>query len=111
MRSRMRRWPICASAKATKSCVASVCCRAVPCSAGRAGGLAASELGIGLTLALVSAAMEAGELPPRDPEATALVLLAALIEAAMLIVVAEDPAAARERSEEVIADLLEGLRR
>ncbi len=29
----------------------------------------------------------------------------------MLIVVADDPAAARERSEAVIVDLLEGLRR
>ena len=34
-----------------------------------------------------------------------------MIEAAMLICVAEDRAAARERSEAVIVDLLEGLRR
>ena len=44
----------------------------------------------------VSAAIEAGELPPDDPETMAIVLLGAMIEAAMLIVVAEDPAAARE---------------
>jgi AcrR family transcriptional regulator len=72
---------------------------------------AATELGIGMTLASVTAAIEAGELAPNDPEATALVLLGALIEAAMLIVVAEDRAAARKRSEAVIVDLLEGLRR
>ncbi len=72
---------------------------------------AASELGVGLVRGLVTAAIEAGELPPRDPETTALVLLGALIEAAMPVVVAEDRAAARERSEAVIVDLLEGIRR
>jgi AcrR family transcriptional regulator len=73
--------------------------------------LAAGELGLAVVLALVSAAIEAGELPPRDPETVAQVLLGALIEAAMLIVVAEDRRAARERSQLVILDLLEGLRR
>lgn len=72
---------------------------------------AASELGIAVVLALVSAAIEADELPPHDPETMAQILLGALIEAAMLIVVAEDRAAARERSELVIVDLIEGLRR
>lgn len=72
---------------------------------------AAAELGIGLVLSLVTAAIEAGELPPRDPETTALVLLAGLIEAALLIVAAEDRRAALKRSEAVIADLLAGLRR
>jgi AcrR family transcriptional regulator len=71
---------------------------------------AAGELGIAVVLALVSAAIEAGELPPRDPETTAQILLGTLIEAAMLIVVAADRVAARERSEAVIVDLLEGLR-
>jgi len=72
---------------------------------------ACTELGIGLALAGVTAAMQAGELPPRDPETVAIVLLGAMIDAAMLIAVAEDRAAARERSEAVIVDLLEGLRR
>jgi AcrR family transcriptional regulator len=72
---------------------------------------AASELGIAVVLALVSAAIAAGELPPRDPETTAQILLGALIEAAMLIVAAEDRGTARKRSEAVIVDLLEGLRR
>jgi len=72
---------------------------------------ACTELGIGAALAVVAAAIEAGELPPRDPETTAIVLLGAMIDAATLIAVAEDRAAARERSEAVIVDLLEGLRR
>jgi AcrR family transcriptional regulator len=71
----------------------------------------ANRLGIGVTMALVSAAIEAGELPGLDPEATALVLLGALIEAAMQIVVADDRGVARRRSEAVIVEMLEGLRR
>lgn len=70
-----------------------------------------TELGIGVALAGVGAAIDAGELPPHDPETTAIVLLGAMIDAAMLVVVAEDRAAARERSEAVIVDLLTGLRR
>lgn len=70
---------------------------------------AASELGIAVVLTLVNVAIEADELPPHDPETIAQILLGALIEAAMLIVTAEDRAAARERSESVIVDLLEGL--
>jgi len=72
---------------------------------------ACTELGIGFALTGVTAAIEAGELPPRDPETMSIVLLGAMIDAAMLIVVAEDRTAARERSEAVIVDLLEGLRR
>jgi AcrR family transcriptional regulator len=72
---------------------------------------AAADLGIGLIRAGVTAAIEAGELPRHDPEALAHTLLAAMIEAAMLIAVADDRAPARERSEAVIVDLLEGLRR
>jgi AcrR family transcriptional regulator len=72
---------------------------------------ACTELGVGVALAGATAAIEAGELPARDPETTAMVLLGTMIEAAMLIVVAADPAAQRERSEAVVVDLLEGLRR
>jgi AcrR family transcriptional regulator len=71
---------------------------------------AASSLGIGVVQALVSSAIDAGQMSPRDAETTAQVLLGALIEAAMLIVVAEDPMIARERSEAVIVELIEGLR-
>ena len=74
------------------------------------GGEAATGLGIGVVHALVSSAIEAGQMSRRDSETTAHVLLGALIEAAMLIVVAEDPAVARERSEAVVVDLIEGLR-
>jgi AcrR family transcriptional regulator len=74
---------------------------------------AATELGIAVVLAIVTAAIEAGEISPRDPETLAIIVLGALIEAAMLIATAPDAdrAAARERSEAVIVDLLEGLRR
>jgi len=72
---------------------------------------AAAQLGIGVVLGMVTAAIEAGQLPRRDPETTAHVLLGAMIEAAMLIAVADDRAAARKRSEAVVVDLLEGLRR
>jgi AcrR family transcriptional regulator len=72
---------------------------------------ACAELGVGLALAGVTAAIEAGELPAHDPETMAIVLLGAMIDAAMLIVIAEDRTVARERSEAVIVDLLEGLRR
>jgi len=72
---------------------------------------ACAELGIGAALAAVSPAIEAGELPAHDPETMAIILLGAMIDAAMLIVIAEDRAAARERSEAVVVDLLEGLRR
>ena len=71
----------------------------------------AAELGLGVALAVVKAAVDAGELSSEHPETTATILVGALIEAAMLIVVADDRAAARERSEAVIVDLLEGLRR
>ena len=72
---------------------------------------ASTELGVGVALASVRAAIEAGELPRLDPEALAHAVFAAVIEAALLIVVAEDRSAAREKSEAVIVDLLEGLRR
>jgi AcrR family transcriptional regulator len=72
---------------------------------------AASKLGVAMVLSLVGPAIEAGELPPLDPETAAQILLGTLIEAAMLIVVAEDRRAARLRSEAVVVDLIEGLRR
>lgn len=72
---------------------------------------ACAELGIGAALAGVTAAIEAREMPPHDPETMAIILLGAMIDAAMLIVVAADRTKARERSEAVIIDLLEGLRR
>jgi AcrR family transcriptional regulator len=72
---------------------------------------ACTELGIGLALAGATAAIEAGELPPHDPETMAMVFLGSMIEAGMLILVAEDPAVQRRLSEAMVVDLLEGLRR
>jgi AcrR family transcriptional regulator len=72
---------------------------------------AAGELGIGVTLAAVAAAIESGEMRERHPRTVAHVLLGALIEAAMLVATAEDRAAERARCEAVVVDLLEGLRR
>jgi AcrR family transcriptional regulator len=72
---------------------------------------ACAELGVGMARAGAAAAIEAGELPARDPETMAMIVLGTMIEAAMLIVVAEDPAAQRLRSEAVVVDVLEGLRR
>src|SRR4051794_25726674 len=43
---------------------------------------ACAELGVGLALVGASAAIEAGELPPHDPQTTAMVLLGTMIEAA-----------------------------
>jgi hypothetical protein len=77
------------------------------------GGLAGGRDRVGGSgwLAAVSAAIEVGELAPHDPEMTAIIVLGAMIEAATLIAVAPDRRAARERSEAVVVDLLEGLRR
>ena len=72
---------------------------------------ACNELGVGLAIAGATAAIEAGELPPFDPETVAIIMLGTMIEAAMLIVVADDRSAAREKADAVIVDLLEGLRR
>jgi AcrR family transcriptional regulator len=71
---------------------------------------AANDLGIGVVRAIVEGAIEAGQMSPRDADTTAQILLGAVIEAGMLIVVADDPGIARERSEAVIVELIEGLR-
>lgn len=71
----------------------------------------ATQLGLGLAIGAVRAAVEAGELPPEDPETMAVIVLGATIEGAMLVVSADDPAAARRRSEAVVVAILEGLHR
>ncbi len=70
----------------------------------------ATNLGLGVVRAMVKAAIDAGQISARDPEPTAQILLGALIEAAMLIAVAEDPGGARRESEAVVVELIEGLR-
>lgn len=70
----------------------------------------ATNLGLGVVREMVKAAIDAGQISARDPETTAQILLGALIEAAMLIVVAEDPGGARRESEAVVVELIKGLR-
>ncbi|CAN5446340.1 TetR/AcrR family transcriptional regulator [soil metagenome] len=70
-----------------------------------------SDLGLATMRAGIEAAMESGELKRSDPEATAHILMAALIEAALLIATADDAAAARADAEPPIRALLSGLRR
>ncbi len=69
------------------------------------------DLGLAAMSAGVEAAMESGELRRADVESTAHLLLAALIEAALLIVTSEDSSAARSRAEPPLMGMLEGLRR
>ncbi|HVO55972.1 MAG TPA: TetR/AcrR family transcriptional regulator [Solirubrobacterales bacterium] len=70
----------------------------------------ATNLGLGVVREMVKAAIQAGQISPRDPEPTAQILLGALIEAAMLIAVAENPTHARQESEPVVVELIKGLR-
>jgi|SRR5829696_4487188 len=70
-----------------------------------------SDLGLATMGATIAAAMDAGELRRSDVEATAHLVLAALIEAALLIVTSDDPSAARARAEPPLMGMLEGLRR
>ncbi len=70
---------------------------------------AAMRHGLGLVIALVGAAMDAGELAPRDPELTGQLLLAPLIEGALLVLAADDPASVRAEVEDLITTLLQGL--
>jgi AcrR family transcriptional regulator len=70
-----------------------------------------SDLGLAAMSATVEAAMESGELRRTDVESTAHLLLASLIEAALLIVTSGDSRAARGRAEPPLMEMLEGLRR
>jgi AcrR family transcriptional regulator len=68
------------------------------------------DLGLGTIRLTIEAAMEAGELRSEDPEATAHLFLAAMIEAALLIATARDHEAAREKAEPPLMAMLDGLR-
>ena len=70
----------------------------------------ASRLGLALTESALGAAMDAGEIRRRDLKTTSHMMLGAVIEGATLIATAERPAAVRKEVEQVIMDLLEGLR-
>ena len=65
--------------------------------------------GLGLTEALLEAAMDSGQLPRRPTRAFAHVLIGALDEAALVIATAEDPAAARADVAEVLETLMDAL--
>lgn len=71
---------------------------------------AAMRHGLGLVIAMVAAAIDEGDLEPRDPELTGQLLLAALIEGALLVLAASNPSAARAEIEATILTLLESLR-
>lgn len=69
-----------------------------------------ADLGLLAMRGGLEAAMEAGELRRADPEVTAHLVLATLIESALLIATADDPTAAREAAEPVLNAMLDGLR-
>ncbi len=66
--------------------------------------------GLGLVMAGLQGAMDAGSLRPQPVKPLAHLMLGALGEAAMVIANAEDPEAARREVEPSLLGLLEGLR-
>ena len=70
----------------------------------------ASRHGLGVTRALLGASMEAGAIRRRDLDTLSHVLLAALVEGATLVATADDPGRVRAQVEQVVADIIEGLR-
>ena len=68
------------------------------------------RFGLGLITAGLENAMEAGALRRQEVRPLAHLLLASLVEAAMLIANAPDPKAARQEMEAPLLALLEGLR-
>ena len=69
------------------------------------------ELGLRAVGEAVSAAIRSREIREGDVQATAHLILAALIEAGLLIATADDKRAARTAAEPVLKAMLEGLRR
>jgi AcrR family transcriptional regulator len=67
--------------------------------------------GMGLTEAVLGAAIEAGQLPPQPLRPLAHVLLGALDEAALYVARAADPESARRDVALVLQALIDGLRR
>jgi AcrR family transcriptional regulator len=68
------------------------------------------RFGLGLLTAGLDTAMEAGVLRRQEIRPLAHLLLASLVEAAMLIANAPDPKAARQEIEQPLLTVLEGLR-
>ncbi len=69
----------------------------------------AMRYGLGMTEALLTHGIEAGELREQPVRALAQVLLAAIDEAAMVIAYAEDPAQAAAEMQTVLDGLMDGL--
>src|SRR4051794_18198890 len=69
-----------------------------------------AKYGLGLVEGALAAAMEAGAIQRQPVRPLAHVLMGALDEAAMVVARAEDPSAARQEMESVLATLLAGLR-
>jgi AcrR family transcriptional regulator len=69
-----------------------------------------SPLGLAFLSGALSMAIEEGSMQRGDPDALALLLVAALHEATAVILSAEDPAAERQRTGQALGLLLEGLR-
>jgi AcrR family transcriptional regulator len=65
--------------------------------------------GLGLTEAMLQAAIDAGELAPRPTRPLAHILIGALDEAAMLVATAEDRGTAKREAAATLHDLLDGL--
>ena len=93
------------------SCVGSDSASAAQCLVGRAGARLATNWGSALPSPVPPLRSRRANSRRFDPETVAIIMLGTMIEAAMLIVVADDRSAAREKSDAVIVDLLEGLRR
>lgn len=70
----------------------------------------ASRHGLGVTRALLGASMEAGAIKRRDLDTLTHVVLAALVEGATLVATADDPGPVRAQVEQVVIDIVEGLR-
>jgi AcrR family transcriptional regulator len=68
------------------------------------------DLGLATMRAAIEAGMDAGELRRSDPEATAHLVLAALIEAGLLIATSRDRGSARAAAEPPLMEMLGGLR-
>jgi AcrR family transcriptional regulator len=67
------------------------------------------KYGLGLVMAALQGAMEAGALRKQPVRPLAHLMLAALAEAGLMIANAEDPAVVREEAEGALVALLEGL--
>jgi AcrR family transcriptional regulator len=68
------------------------------------------DLGLATMRGAIEAAMDSGELQRADPETAAHLLLAALIEAGLLIATSADSEATRAEAERPLMEMLEGLR-